>query len=63
VVRIARIVVLAVNVFGSREKGLLWLRSSDDRIGNRNPISLLQTESGGRLVESMLWAIDQGIFT
>jgi putative toxin-antitoxin system antitoxin component (TIGR02293 family) len=62
-VRVARIVALAETVFGNREKALLWLRSPDDRIASRSPMSLLQTESGGRLVETMLWQLDEGVYT
>jgi putative toxin-antitoxin system antitoxin component (TIGR02293 family) len=62
VVRVARIVALAEHVFGSRDKALGWLRSKDDRIKERTPLSMLQTESGGRLVENMLWQIDEGIY-
>lgn len=61
--RVARIVGLADRVFGSRAKALLWLRSQDDRLDNRTPMQMLVNESGGRLVESMLWQIDEGIYT
>jgi putative toxin-antitoxin system antitoxin component (TIGR02293 family) len=61
-VRVARILGLAEHVFRNHEKALAWLRSPDDRINNRTPLSLLQTESGGRLVESMLWQIDEGVY-
>jgi putative toxin-antitoxin system antitoxin component (TIGR02293 family) len=61
-VRVARVVTLAEEVFGNHEKALLWLRSLDDRMAGRSPMSLLQTESGGRLVESLLWQIDEGIY-
>ena len=61
--RVARIVDLADKVFGSRMKALLWLRSVDDRLDNRTPMQMLVNESGGRLVESMLWQIDEGIYT
>lgn len=63
VIRVARIVALAENIFGDLEKALLWLRSPDERIENRNPLNMLHTESGGRLVENMLWQIDEGIYT
>ncbi len=63
VVRVARIVALAENVFGSHEKALRWLRSPDDRIDSRSPLSMLHTESGGRLVENMLWQIGEGVYT
>jgi putative toxin-antitoxin system antitoxin component (TIGR02293 family) len=61
-VRVARIMVLAEHVFRSHEKALAWLRSPDDRINDRTPLSMLQTESGGRLVENMLWQIDEGVY-
>jgi len=61
--RVARIVDLADKVFGSRMRALLWLRSTDDRLDNRTPMQMLVNESGGRLVESMLWQIDEGIYT
>lgn len=61
--RVARIVHLADRVFGSRRKALLWLRSVDDRLENRTPMQMLVNESGGRLVEGMLWQIDEGIYT
>jgi len=62
-VRVTRIVSLAETVFGNHEKALLWLRMGDDRLGNRSPLSMLQTEAGGRLVESMLWQVDEGIYS
>ena len=62
-VRVARIVALAEDVFGNHDKALLWLRSPDDRLASRTPLNMLHTESGGRLVESMLWALDEGIYT
>ncbi len=61
-VRVARIVSLAAQVFSSHEKGLAWLRSPDDRLNSRTPLSLLQTEAGGRAIENMLWQIEEGIY-
>ncbi|MGA3033118.1 MAG: antitoxin Xre-like helix-turn-helix domain-containing protein [Terracidiphilus sp.] len=63
VLRVARIIGLADKVFGSRLKALLWLRSVDDRLDHRTPMQMLANENGGRLVESMLWQIDEGIYT
>lgn len=63
VVRIARILALAEQVFGNLERGLGWLRTPDERLNNRTALSLLQTESGGRLVESMLWQVADGIYS
>lgn len=63
VVRVARILSLAEDVFASREKALLWLRTPDDRLEDRTPLKMLGTESGGRLVENMLWQVDEGIYS
>jgi putative toxin-antitoxin system antitoxin component (TIGR02293 family) len=63
VVRVARILSLAEEIFASREKALMWLRMPDERLENRTPLKMLTTESGGRLVENMLWQIDEGIYT
>ena len=61
-VRVARIVTLANQVFGSPSKALKWLRTPSERMGGRNPLSMLRTDAGGRLVESRLWQVDEGIF-
>jgi putative toxin-antitoxin system antitoxin component (TIGR02293 family) len=61
--RVASTIALAEHVFGDRETALLWLRGADDRLGNRTPMSMLQTEAGGRLVEQMLWGIDEGVYS
>lgn len=63
VVRAARVIALAESIFDDPAKALLWLRTPDDRLANRNPMSLLQTEAGGRLVENMLWQIDEGVYS
>jgi putative toxin-antitoxin system antitoxin component (TIGR02293 family) len=62
-VRVASILRLAEEVFGNRETALRWLRGEDDRLGDRTPLSLLQTEAGGREIESMLHGIAHGIFS
>jgi putative toxin-antitoxin system antitoxin component (TIGR02293 family) len=62
VVRVARIVALAEQVFRNHDKAFAWLRSADERLADRTPLSMLQTESGGRLVENMLWQIDEGVY-
>jgi putative toxin-antitoxin system antitoxin component (TIGR02293 family) len=62
-IRVARVLAFAERVFGNREKSLLWLRGKDDRLGDRTALSVLQTEAGGKIVESMLWQIADGMFT
>jgi putative toxin-antitoxin system antitoxin component (TIGR02293 family) len=62
VVRVARILALANSVFANPQKALKWLRTKSDRMGGRPPLSMLRTDAGGRLVESRLWQIDEGMF-
>lgn len=63
VVRVARILALSDQIFGDRNKALGWLRTPDDRLNHRTALSMLQTESGGRLIESMLWQIGEGVYS
>jgi putative toxin-antitoxin system antitoxin component (TIGR02293 family) len=63
VVRVARILAQAQQVFGDREKALQWLRTPDDRMKDRTALSMLDTEIGGRIVEKLLWQIDEGVFS
>jgi putative toxin-antitoxin system antitoxin component (TIGR02293 family) len=62
-VRVASVLALAEQVFGSEAKAMEWLRRCDESLGDRTPLSLLGTESGGRLVESLLWQIDEGVYS
>jgi putative toxin-antitoxin system antitoxin component (TIGR02293 family) len=61
--RVARIITLADQVFGNHEKALTWLRQVDERLNDRTPLSMLHTESGGRLLENLLWQIDEGVYS
>lgn len=62
-VRVALIVALAESVFGNHAKALGWLRTPDDQMSGRTPLSMLQTEAGGRLIEGMLWQVDEGVYS
>lgn len=62
VIRIARILTLADKIFGTHEKAMRWLRNPDDRYENTAPIYMLVTETGGRLVEKLLWRIAEGVY-
>ncbi len=61
-VRVARILALARQVFGEPEQALHWLRKPRRHFEDQNPLQLLRTEAGARLVEEMLYQIDEGIF-
>ena len=61
VVRIARIVALCEEVFGERERCWRWLRAAKRQFQGRAPLQLLATEAGARLVEELLYRIDEGM--
>ena len=60
-VRLARILALAEEVFGDLQKSFRWLRSRKSRLDDRSPLEVLSTEAGARLVEEMLYQIDEGM--
>jgi putative toxin-antitoxin system antitoxin component (TIGR02293 family) len=60
--RLSRAYHFAVEVFGSPEKARKFLLTPKKRLSARTPLSLLRTETGGRLVEGMLWQIADGVF-
>jgi putative toxin-antitoxin system antitoxin component (TIGR02293 family) len=62
VMRVARVVAFADQVFGSHEKALRWLRAPSARLEGRSALLILTTEAGGREVENMLGQIDEGMF-
>jgi putative toxin-antitoxin system antitoxin component (TIGR02293 family) len=61
VLRLARVTALAEVVFGDGGKALKWLRARKHRFGERSPLALLATDAGTRLVEDMLWRLDEGM--
>lgn len=61
VVRVARVVALCQEVFGDRERAWRWLRDAKRQFQRRTPLDLLVTEAGARLVEELLYRIDEGM--
>jgi len=60
--RVVRMLTLAERVFGSHDKALAWLRKPQKRLSGESPMSLLSSETGGRIVEETLIQIDEGYF-
>jgi putative toxin-antitoxin system antitoxin component (TIGR02293 family) len=60
-VRLARIAALAEQVFGDSKRRWNWLRTEKRQFGGRSPLQLLVTEAGARLVEELLYRIDEGM--
>jgi putative toxin-antitoxin system antitoxin component (TIGR02293 family) len=59
--RVARLLALASAVFGDSGRALAWLRRPSRRLSDRAPLDLLASDSGTRVVEEMLYRIDDGI--
>ena len=62
VMRLIRALSLAESVYGGRERALAWLRKPHPRLDGRTPLSLLNTDTGARIVEELLIQIDEGMF-
>jgi putative toxin-antitoxin system antitoxin component (TIGR02293 family) len=60
--RVVRIFDHAVRVFDGPERARVWLEEPKRRFANRTPLAMLNTETGGRLVEEFLVQIDYGMF-
>jgi putative toxin-antitoxin system antitoxin component (TIGR02293 family) len=61
VTRVARIVAMAEETFGNRDKASHWLHKSKRRFDGQTPIELLDTEEGARVVEDLLFRIAHGL--
>jgi putative toxin-antitoxin system antitoxin component (TIGR02293 family) len=58
--RVAKVVALAEDVFGSLLEAIEWLSAGQIGLGNRRPIELLETDAGTREVEEELLRIEHG---
>lgn len=63
IARLVRIHEFAVEVFGSDEKARKWLRTNNRALDNHQPLDLLRTDYGARIVESILGRIAHGIYS
>ncbi|HRP94783.1 MAG TPA: DUF2384 domain-containing protein [Rhodocyclaceae bacterium] len=61
-VRLARVVERAVEVFEDEAAALDWLKSPNAALGGASPISLLDTDLGSDAVLDTLGRIEHGVF-
>jgi putative toxin-antitoxin system antitoxin component (TIGR02293 family) len=61
VVRLARLQAMAEEVLGRRQDARAWMRERNGALQGHAPLTLLDTEEGGRLVEAVLGRIAHGI--
>jgi putative toxin-antitoxin system antitoxin component (TIGR02293 family) len=60
-VRVARVIAVAEETFGSREKAAVWLRRPTTVLGGEYPLQVLDTDEGAREVETLLGRIAHGV--
>ena len=60
-VRLARIAALGEQAFGDSVRAWHWLRAGKRQFKGRSPLQLTATEAGARLVEELLYRIDEGM--
>lgn len=62
-VRVVRVLALAMETFQNSEKASAWLRRPNRSLGGTPPIELLATDSGTRLVEAVLGRVAYGVYS
>ena len=60
--RVARVMQRAVDVFDDRDGALDWLKTSNRSMGGVTPLSLLDTDLGAETVLDTLGRIEHGVF-
>ena len=63
VMRYARLVRQAIDVFGSIEDARSWMTHPQFGLGNVTPLEYAQTEIGAREVENLLGRIEYGVYS
>ena len=62
ILRVARVVGRAEEVFGDLTNGLEWMKSPNGSLGGVTPMSLLDTDIGADWVMDALGRVEHGIF-
>lgn len=60
IIRVIRVTALARDTFGA-DAAKIWLSRETPPLGNKSPLSLLDTDEGARAVETLIGRIDHGI--
>ncbi|MGI8957289.1 MAG: type II RES/Xre toxin-antitoxin system antitoxin [Chthoniobacterales bacterium] len=63
VLRFARLLGQAVQLFGGIEEARQWLKTPQRGLGGAVPLEYAQTETGAREVENLLGRIDYGVYS
>lgn len=62
VVRLARILALALLVLESRQNAVAWLREPSDVLGGRSPLAAIGSDPGAEKVSNMLHQMEYGVY-
>lgn len=62
-VRVARTIALAYEVLGEIESARTWLRRPNRALDGQTPMTMLDTDVGARVVETVLGRIAHGVFS
>jgi putative toxin-antitoxin system antitoxin component (TIGR02293 family) len=63
VIRFARLLEHATNVFGDVDKARSWLKFPQRGLGGAVPLDYAETEIGAREVDNLLGRIDYGVYS
>jgi len=61
--RLARVYATAVEMIGSKEKAVEWLRTPNRALAGERPLDQLDTDLGAREVEDVLGRIAYGVYS
>jgi len=61
-VRLARILALAVMVLENRQNAVAWLREPSDVLGGRSPLAAIASDPGAEKVSNMLYQMEHGVY-
>lgn len=61
--RVVRIIARAEEALEDRDRAHRWLRKPNRALGGQQPLDLLDSDAGSRMVERVLGRIEHGIFS
>jgi putative toxin-antitoxin system antitoxin component (TIGR02293 family) len=63
VVRIARILALAIEVLENQTHAIAWLREPSDALNGRTPLQAISSDFGAEKVSNLLYQMEHGIYS
>jgi putative toxin-antitoxin system antitoxin component (TIGR02293 family) len=63
VLRVARILALAVHVLESQSHAIAWLREPSDPLSGRTPLQAISSDFGAEKVTNLLYQMEHGVYS